>query len=312
MIRNFVSHNRPIAAWFHLAVGVALLGLVGCGKGRTEADIVAKVGDTEITVDQFSKQLASLQRTSPVPVDPRLLLDEMVSREVMVQAAKKAGLLDDPEVTKSLADVLISTLKARKLDAALAAVSVSDEELRAAYERDQARFTSPERVRFAVLFIAAAPDGHQRMVTALDLAKKSATEKGFGAVAVNYSEDQETRYRGGDLGWMEREHFPKRLDAAVIEAAFALTNPGDLSEIISASNGLYLVKLIERQSVTVAPLEEVAATLREQLAREKRELVAADFQKQLHSGLQVEVHAERLGSIASASPTTEPSPPPLQ
>ena len=91
-----------------------------------------------------------------------------------------------------------------------------------------------------------------------------------------------------------------------------MTNPGDLSEIISASNGLYLVKLIERQSVTVAPLEEVAATLREQLAREKRELVAADFQKQLHSGLHVEVHAERLGSIASASPTTEPSPPPLQ
>ena len=43
----------------------------------------------------------------------------------------------------------------------------------------------------------------------------SRTLKGFGALAVNFSEDQETRYQGGDLGWIERGRFPQRFEKAV-------------------------------------------------------------------------------------------------
>ncbi|MCB1207694.1 MAG: peptidyl-prolyl cis-trans isomerase [Verrucomicrobiales bacterium] len=218
---------------------------------------------------------------------------------------------DDPEVVNAMTEVLIATLKSRKLDAELATVGVTDDELRAGYEKYRDRFVSPERVRLALLYIDGEGDGRQRMEAALDLAKKTTQEQGFGAVVVKYSEDQETRYRGGDLGWIERGRYPKRIEAAVIDAGFALNEVGQFSEVIPGAKGFYLVKLLEKQPSSTSPLEKVAVDLRQQLLREKREQIAADFQMQLRDGLRVEVHAEKLETLPSSKPANEPVPPSL-
>ena len=293
-----------------VVVAIAL-GLSNCGDEKKAPDSLARIGDKEITVEEFSRQWSMLQKSSPVPVDCEELLNEMINREVMIQAARKAGLADDPEVMNAMNEALIATLKARKLDAEVAAVEVTDVELRKAYELGGDRFVSPERVRLALLYVDGGSDGRQRVQAALDLAKTSAESPGFGAVAVKYSEDQETRYRGGDLGWIERGEYPKRIEAAVIEAGFALREKGQISEVIPGTKGFYLVKLLDRQPTSVVPLERVAADLRQQLLREKREQVASDFQRQLRDGLRVEVHAEMLQALPSPNPANEPVPPSL-
>ena len=44
---------------------------------------------------------------------------------------------------------------------------------------------------------------------------------GFGPLAIAYSEDQATRYKGGDVGWVEAARGPAWLSPTVRQAALA-------------------------------------------------------------------------------------------
>jgi PPIC-type PPIASE domain. len=42
------------------------------------------------------------------------------------------------------------------------------------------------------------------MIEARESASKQNHGRGFGPIAVKYSEDQVTRYKGGDIGWVNK------------------------------------------------------------------------------------------------------------
>ncbi len=294
---NICGHIGPAGTSALLA---ALL-LSGCKKPMPN-DVLARVGDREIRVEEFAAEMRTRQDASPVPVDPQGLLDELVEREVFVQAARKAGFQNDREVQDLIRDVLVAKLKERTLTPQLEAATVSEAEVKAAYEASRAEFTTPERVHLAVLFLQAPADSdqaasvRQRLETAQSRVRQAsfAGAESFGALAVDFSEDQETRYRGGDLGWVERGRYPQRMERAVIDAGFALKEPGAFSDVIRGERGFYLVKLIERRAPSVAPLAGVEPAMRARLLREKREKIEAKFLTKLHSAVPVEVHPKRI------------------
>ena len=87
-------------------------------------------------------------------------------------------------------------------------------------------------VHAALIRIAASP--HAVGKDKAELLKRAETARtealalepgvpGFGGVAVNYSEDQDSRYRGGDIGWLQAGTIDGRWDRKVSEAVFALT-----------------------------------------------------------------------------------------
>ncbi len=293
--------------------GAALLLSAGCSR-ETPTGVLALVGDKAITIDEFTRQLEARRGRSPVPVDAEELLNELVEREVLAQNAVKAGLMDDPEVRERMRDVLIAQFKERQLTPLLETASVSDEEVAAAYQREKAQLTKPEQVRLAILHAQAEPGEKNdadnatrlRLEAAAQLARQqdTRTDKGapasFGPLAAQHSDDQESRYRGGDIGWVERERFPGRLDPAVIEAGFALQQPGQISEVIAGAKGYYVVKLLERLPAAVLPLEQAAPALRSRLLADKQGGLTAGFHDQLRQGLRVEVHTDRLAQIAAA------------
>ena len=51
---------------------------------------------------------------------------------------------------------------------------------------------------------------------------RGAASIGFGAVAVEYSDDQVSRYRGGDIGWLDDGNFSYRWPKEVLAAGYAL------------------------------------------------------------------------------------------
>lgn len=294
----------------------ALLAAVlisGCKKPLPN-DVLARVGDREIRIEEFRETLRARQEGSPVPADPKAVLDLLIDHEILVQSARKAGLEKDREIQEQIRDVLVAKLKERKLTPQFEAAAISDVEVNAAYESSRTQFTTPERVHLAALFLQAPADGddaaavRQRLETAQSRVKElslSGTDN-FGGLAVEFSEDQETRYRGGDLGWIERDRPPARIDPAVIDAGFALPEPGACSGVIRGERGFYLVKLIERQAPSVAPLASVEPAIRARLLREKREKIEAEFLAALRQAVPVKVHPERLpAKAASASPAAD-------
>lgn len=136
-----------------------LASLSSCSKQAVErTDVVARVGGVALTKDQLAQGLAQRAAQSPVPVLPQEWVDEWVEREVLVQKAQQAGLLEDAEVMERLRDVLIARFKERQIDPLMDDVAVSDEEIQVAYEARKESFMIPERVRLAMLFQVVHPD----------------------------------------------------------------------------------------------------------------------------------------------------------
>jgi peptidyl-prolyl cis-trans isomerase C len=302
---------KPSISSLRMSLSWALLVFLShCSKQSVErADVVARVGEVELTTEEMAQGLAKRAAQSPVPVKAREWLDEWVEREVLVQKATQAGLLEDAEVRERLRDVLIARFKELQIDPLLEAIDISDEEMLAAYEARKERFKIPERIRLAVLFQAVHPEAgdeeakqaRQRLEAAMGDLKKSdsgaAAGRGFGVMAVSYSEDQETRYRGGEIGWVERDRYPPRIDKPVIEAGFALQTLGQVSGVVVGEKGLYLVQLLERQAEAFSPYEQVLPALKNQLLSEKRERIQSELAADVRKGLTVEIFPERLSNL---------------
>lgn len=76
----------------------------------------------------------------------------------------------------------------------------------------------------------------------------------FADLAKEYSEDSSAEL-GGDLGWFEKGVMVQPFE----EAAFALTEPNQVSDIVQTEFGYHLIQLIERKEATDTDPEQVHA-----------------------------------------------------
>lgn len=85
-------------------------------------------------------------------------------------------------------------------------------------------------------------------------------EKDFGEL-IALSDDKVTAQRGGQLEWFG----VGKMVAPFEEAAFALQNPGDISEPVRTSFGWHIIRLQEKKGL--APFEETKADIKRKIER---------------------------------------------
>lgn len=297
---------RPTFCAFTALAAAAGILAAGCSPKKS-ANVLARVGDRDITVEDFQAELKfRTANRQPVP-DRQALLEQMIARETLVQQARAAGLANAADVRRTVDDVLIAKLKATRLAPQLDAVKVLPEEIRAAYEKEIARFTLPAKVQLAFVFVAvdakANPNqlaiAEARVAEARRLAQAlPAGSRGFAQVAADFSDDQITRYRGGDAGWFSADSIADRWPKAVIAAGFALPNAGDISGVVRAPEGFYLVKKLDARAAAVAPLAQAQPAIERRLLAEKRARIEQEFQKQLRAAVAVQTDAVALAAVA--------------
>ena len=279
--------------------------------GPTEP-IVAKVGGRVITAKRFSQAMVRRGGRNPASVDRDALLEEMVERETMLLQATERDLHEDRDVIRSYQNLLIGKLRSRELEPRLQETAVSEEEVKRHYDGNLAEFTKPAKARVAMLFMALhkttsdqkREEINARMKEARERVVADQPERGFGKFAISYSEDQSTRYKGGDIGWIV-EGRPTRWEAAVTDAGLALKNIGDMSEIIITEKGIYLVRLMDRRPATVTPFERVEARIRHKLLLAKRRSTEVAFKEEMRQGIPIDTFPEVVNSI----PAPESAPP---
>jgi len=111
----------------------------------------------------------------------------------------------------------------------------------------------------------------------------------FADVAREYSADPGSAARGGDLGFFHRE----RMVPEFADAAFALREPGDRSDIVRSQFGLHVIELTERRAMPTyeEQYDELKRTA-ERLPRTavRRQEVGRAFRDEVGS----EVHRQRI------------------
>ena len=282
----------------------AVLLFDGCGgkpSGAGDEQVVARVGSRTVTVRQYRTALARRGLPARALQDPRVrreVLEEIVRFELMAESAEERGLFDDPDVRRAAEIFAVNRLQAELIAAASNRITVTESEAKAFYDQNPKEFEIPERVHVAVLHIALPADvSEAKRREALAKANKirqeaaalPAATKNFGALTAKYSDDQATRYSGGDAGWLSRESGGKRWGSQVINVAFMLKNKGELSPVISSDEGLYILKLCDRRESSQMPFERVAAGLRRKMEEDRSKRVIAEYIAGLEKKISVKI-----------------------
>jgi peptidyl-prolyl cis-trans isomerase C len=220
--------------------------------------VVARVDGTPIHLSELEEAVRGLPeqfRAMPPQVLYPVMLDQLITHRVLVNAARKLNLQDTPEVRARIRraeeEALQQALLAREIGPLL-----TEQALRARYEQDIVSKPQEAEVRARHILVQTETEARQA-ITALQGGADFATlarERSRGPGAAE----------GGDLGFFKREEMPEAFAAA----AFAL-EPGQFTTMpVRTQFGWHVIKLEERREEPRPSFEQAEEGLRRAIIEE--------------------------------------------
>lgn len=281
---------------------------------RPPAEWVARVGDEYITREEFIDEMARRGGRQPGQyrsVDQRrLLLNEMIIRKSLVDAARRDGFDAEPEIRRALDSVLVNRYRQARLEPLREAIRIDDADVRRYYEQRADQYSVPGRKRIAMLYVEV-PEGapedrwdvaRERLEQALaEVAEADLDVPHFGDVARRYSDDQASRYRGGVVGWLSEDSARPRFNETVADAAMALDAPGEISPVLRGEDGYYVVRLVQSEPRRERTLAELESGIRQRILSEELRRVETEFLDARLAAAETEINDRMLEQIEPLS-----------
>ena len=312
--------------WMILA---AVLLAAGC-KGKPESNpkgsvgpqtVLAQVDDIVITsadlkdlLARYSSQPFVLARYSSIE-KKRELLDSLVRYDVLAIEARKRGYERDPEVQKVAKDKMVKLFTQQEINDKVKPIDVPDADVEKYYKDHAADYLRPETVRASQILVKERPRAQKTLAAARALAK--ADQKAFRDLVAKESEDVDSKLRGGDLTQFDRA--TTQHPQAVVAAAFALKELGDISDLVPTDKGFVILKLTDRRPALSRSLEDAKLEIQRRLLDELRAKRKKDFIDEARKTIKVEINEDQLAKLDLAAtlggPGTQPpgmAPPPAR
>ncbi len=232
---------------------------MGC-ESSSPRDIVARVGDAELTEGDLVGQLALRPDADAAEGERAQLIEDWVRQELLYQEALARGLHQQTRLKTLLAQLRRDLLVAALLDAEFQdrELSFSEAAIRRYYDAHQADFrrAAPE-IRARHILLTSRREANAQRQTLRQRGES------FAEVARKYSHDSATRNKGGELGYFSEAENP------VLWAACQDLPLNRISEPIYTEYGYHLIQLLEHGEVgTVRDLAQVRSQIVETLVRE--------------------------------------------
>src|SRR5690349_10862513 len=168
-------------------------------NSKDDGEVLAKVDDVTITVGDFAERInkqspyvraryTSLERKKE-------FLDNLVRFEVLAKEAQRRGLDKDPEVVRTMKQVMIQKLLKDEFDKQKME-DISDAEVKKYWDEHNDEFNKPEEVRVSSILVKDAATAKKVMA---DPRVKGVDNQQFRNLVAEYSQDLATKERGGDL-----------------------------------------------------------------------------------------------------------------
>jgi peptidyl-prolyl cis-trans isomerase C len=304
-------------------VGVFLVGLSLLACRRHEgppaspvapaSNVIATVDDHTITTTDLeasiAKQPAALRAQYRSPAKKKELLQNLIRFELMVRDAQRLGMDTDPEVERLMKQQMVNQLVQRRVDRGAKPADISDADAEAYYKEHAEQFSGGlEEVR--VSQIVVKDRGRIQAVIAETRALGSKDERGFRELVKKYSDDPESKVKGGALPWLSRGGSGQA--PALVNAAFALGEASSVSEAIETPQGFHVLKFWDRRRAGGRPFDAVKDEVKTRLHYERRAKRMEDWLSDLRKLSTVKVYDDRLSAVLVSLPdagATAPAPP---
>lgn len=234
------------------------LALMAANLDKNANFVVATVAGQPIT----KGDLADVIRAMPVSLASlgykalfTRAMDQMLRLRLAVASARKAGIDSDPAVRRREQAATDQVLAQAWIDRQ-AETAITEQALRARYQRDVAGKPGPEEVRAQVILVPTAAE-------ARDLFARIQQGADFGDLARHYSKDLSASL-GGDIGYVSLD----ALSAEVGAVLFALA-PGQVTVYpVHALPGYFVLRVEGRRQRATPEFDEVRPELANALRRE--------------------------------------------
>jgi parvulin-like peptidyl-prolyl isomerase len=258
----------PVASTQGSAAPAAPAAL-GSPSGKAGEDVVARVGNINISAEEMRGYLAALgpRERAAIGQDPALL-----SQAVRLQLANRLVLQEllakkwdqQPGIAAQLDRVRESAVVELYLQQTSSPLAnyPSDEEVQQVYDANRAALLMPRQFQLAQIFVAAPKDADKATE---DKARKAVEDiqrrlKAPGADFAAIANENESK-NGGDLGWLAESQIRPEIRTQVMELA-----KNAASDPIRLDDGWHILKLVDTKAAYTRTLPEV----REQLVLQMR------------------------------------------
>ena len=155
-------------------------------------------------------------------------------------------------------------------------LKADDSVLKDRYEKEQARFVSPEERLASHILIKVegkgAPDDQKKaLAKAEQIEQELKAGKSFAELAKKDSDDLGSKNQGGDLGWLDKG----TTDEAFESALFAL-DKGQISAPVLTSDGYHIIELRDIRAGETRTFDEVKPELEKEYANSERDRAYAE------------------------------------
>jgi peptidyl-prolyl cis-trans isomerase C len=323
---NAVTKNKMKSVFFCGFVFALVIGCQGTGEKAPEtktsqekaeestgssgltpeqaAKVVAKVGDSTITVGDVTEQINRLspyiRRRWSAPEKRKEFLDNLIRVELLSKEAERLGLgKDNPEVDRVVNQVMIRLMIKNDLEKELIPSEIDEETLKKTYEEEKDKYQRPPQVRASQIVLKTKAEAEKLIA---DIKANKNDSRYFREQAKKLSIDETTKDRGGDLGYFsetgDRHNDADKIDPAIASAAWALESVGDVAlKPVETATGFHVIKLTNKRPKLDRSFESVKRMIESRLLRKKRKEALDKFVDELKSKAKIEIFEDNLAKI---------------
>ena len=169
-------------------------------------------------------------------------------------------------------------------------MTASPEEIEARYKDSIQTYTTPEQVRAShILLKTEGKDEAAVRKTAESVLAKVKGGGDFAALAKQYSEDDLSKVKGGDLDFFGRGAMAKEFE----NAAWAL-EPGQTSDIVRSPFGFHIIRLTAKRPGATRPLQEVRPQIEDGIRFEKARAEAGRIAEEIGKSITTPADLDRV------------------
>ncbi|MEP0202301.1 MAG: peptidylprolyl isomerase [Halioglobus sp.] len=157
----------------------------------------------------------------------------------------------------------------------------------------------PERRLTSHILLACEKgcDGEERRREMEAILTKLGDGEDFAELARRYSDDPGSKNKGGRLDTWIDPSAKGRLVKQYLDAAFKLTEEGELSNIVTSRYGFHIIRLDKLEPPSHLPLEQVRPRIERAIESEWRELALKEYQASLKLGENVVIDGKAMEEL---------------
>jgi parvulin-like peptidyl-prolyl isomerase len=236
--------------------------------------VLVTAGNATLTQSEFDEILVGMppELKQMLEAQPELrteMLSKWADYSILAQEAEAEGFGEKESAQRKIKEMRDRVMVQELIESQMSQTTISEKEVLDYYTSHQSEYPIPAQARVQHILVhvkdfndTVEVDRANQKIQEIE-GKLQAGES-FATVAQQYSDDSQSKVKGGDVGFFNKGEIEQPFEVVAFTAPI-----GEVSSPIKTSIGFHIIKPTERKEAGVSPFEKEKENIRMKLVEEK-------------------------------------------